>query len=184
MSKESERVAKKFIQGKAGNSPRTRIGVENVGGYCYSDYGSRVINDGKRVYSYGLHFLIAERDDVRGGYWVNEGKYQTGNWKSGKPKFSPTTAGHVRDVRDAVLKVAVPTDEMRDGWENMPRFTERYPMRFYRDRTANDAPRYEVLEEYGGYTLVDTSEHPPSGYHVGYSRTREGIQQRLAELGG
>lgn len=180
MSKESERVAAKFVKGIAGSSPRTRIGTYNTP----DDYGSRVINDGKRVYSYGSHFLIAERDDVRGGYWVNEGKYQTGEWKSGKPKYSPTTAGHVRDVRDAVLKIAVPTDEMRDGWQDMPRHTERYPMRFYRDRTANDAPRYEVLEDTdnmygGGFRLYDTV----CCYNVGYSRTREGIQERLAELG-
>jgi hypothetical protein len=88
-------------------------------------------------------------------------------------------------VLEEILSVAVPTDEMRDGWENMPRFVECYPMRFYRDRTANDAPRYEVLP--------DSSDHWPNawriqdtalGYNVGWSADRAGIETRMQELTG
>lgn len=129
MSREAEKVAAKFVQGKPGNSPRATIGTH----VTPSNYGSRVLNDGKRIYSYGRHYLIAERDNERGGFWINEEPYETGDyWKNGNPKISVTTRSHVSAVRSAVLGVADATDivETRLSDPDYPNHFYRY--RFYR----------------------------------------------------
>lgn len=96
-SQESIVVAKAFVKGEAKKSPLANI---STGDYRYPEKGRRVTTNGERIYSYGW-WEIARRDvDDPDLVWVTTDQYQTGYWNSGRPKYSPTTNGHIQAVRD------------------------------------------------------------------------------------
>jgi hypothetical protein len=84
------------VKGEAAKSPLTNI---STGDYRYPEKGRRLTTDGDEVLSYDW-WKIAFRDND--GVWVTTDRYQTGEWKSGKPKYSPTTDGHIQAVVDAL----------------------------------------------------------------------------------
>lgn len=96
-SQESIVVAKAFVKGEAKKSPLANI---STGDYRYPEKGRRVTTDGERIYSYGW-WLMAFRDENDPSLvWITNDRYQTGEWTSGKPKYSPTTDGHIQAVDD------------------------------------------------------------------------------------
>ncbi len=96
-SQEALKAARKFVQRKEGRSPLTCIGMT----YGSCNKGRRVTTDGNSILSYDW-WLIAEFLPSAPRYcWVTEERYVTGYWPvSGRPKYSPTTDGHI----DAVMQ--------------------------------------------------------------------------------
>ena len=99
-SQEAERVAAKFVKGEAAKSPLVNI-LDWSMSYVERK-GRRVTTDGNTIKSYDW-WVIAHRDENDPSLiWLTNDRYQTGEWKSGKPKYSPTTDGHIRAVELAL----------------------------------------------------------------------------------
>ncbi len=91
-SKEAVKVAEKFIRKESSQSPLVVIGMT-----AYDRWrGRRITTDGKNILSYNWWNIGFWQD---GDIWITTDQYQTGEWpKSGKPKYSPTTNGHIAAV--------------------------------------------------------------------------------------
>lgn len=95
-SQEALKVAKKFVAGKDARSPLVSImfhqGVRK---------GRRLVSSGGTLLSYEW-WVVAERIDD--AIFVTNRRYQTGTWASGKPKYSPTTDGHIDAVKQELVR--------------------------------------------------------------------------------
>lgn len=94
-SQEALKVARKWVSGQPAQSPLVDIGYP-------AKKGRRVTANGDYFLSYGW-WTAAYRDED-GSIHVTNNRYQTGTWKSGKPKYSPTTDGHIAAVREELGK--------------------------------------------------------------------------------
>ncbi len=92
MSLESQKVAKKFVDGESGQS--------SIAQFMNGDQGRRITTDGNVLLSYDW-FPIARRLST-GDIVVYNDRYQTGETKKGKPIYSPTTDAHIRDAKYAL----------------------------------------------------------------------------------
>jgi hypothetical protein len=113
----AEKVAQAFVEGKEEKSPLSSVGrnASEPG-----TTGRRLTTNGKVLLSYDW-WVVADR----GCPWssncirVTTRRYQTGTWKSGKPKYSPTTDGHIQAVRDALVRAGYDHLSGHDGeWDH------------------------------------------------------------------
>lgn len=94
-NRDGETIAAAFMAHKPKKTKLTLIGT-NI--YEYEN-GRRLVTDGNEILSYAW-WLVA--------FWLNDDaiaittdRYETGEWKSGKPKYSPTTDAHIGSVVQA-----------------------------------------------------------------------------------
>jgi hypothetical protein len=112
-SQEALKAARRFVQRKEGRSPLTCIKEE-----CTK--GRRVTTDGDSILSYDW-WTIAEFCPSTPRYcWVTEERYVTGYWPvSGRPKYSPTTDGHIDAVRQELGRAGfVATETVENRTDN------------------------------------------------------------------
>jgi hypothetical protein len=92
MARYADDVAKAFVEGRAKKSPLSVIGMSIFD----TEKGRRLTTDGNVLLSYDW-WTVADRTE-NGLVRVTRERYQTGEWKSGKPKYSPTTDSHIKAV--------------------------------------------------------------------------------------
>lgn len=112
MALDSERVSAAFVARKSARGSRS---CDWSYSRCNRDTpGStlRIFTNGETIWSYGKHFPLAFWS-VDGSVLVTNERYQVGEWKSGKPKYSTVTKRHVEDVQSALLVAGfLPTSDV------------------------------------------------------------------------